>query len=538
MSLYDAQYKTGRKEPIPEDDIKQVVAALRRFMEVCSDFNVPRQKLRVVATEATREAVNSINFRREIETAAGVEVELLPKEEEGRIGALGIASSFYGVKGLIMDLGGGSTQLTWMTSNEGYVQTSRKGSVSLPYGAAALTRLLQEAGTRGKPTAKELQNSITEQFRQALEDLEIPPSIETDGRLSLYLSGGGFRGWGYILMDSHAVQPYPIPLINGFQVSKAAFLPSAIRETSVGSSTFRISSRRASQVPAISFLITALTNALPSLSDIYFAQGGLREGLLFSTLSQEIKSQHPLVAATQLYAPRSATNIFYLLESVVPYHSRTESGLPSEMHEFVRCPNSVQHTGMSYAVTNLLNEHASTPKDMCAAAALRSTTTGILADAHGLAHSDRAVLGLILCERWGGELNSADSVFRDKLQELIGSKASWWAKYLGCMAATIGKTYPAGIVNPSQPRIKISARYDRYGTPDEILVSVSVPEYEHGITEPPEWLETIRKVGKKKNWVRVPGDERSYRSKDGWGLKIRVEIDSMEIQVAAASAAG
>jgi retrograde regulation protein 2 len=37
----------------------------------------------------------------------GMTVEMLSKEQEGHAGALGIASSFPGVSGLAMDLGGG-----------------------------------------------------------------------------------------------------------------------------------------------------------------------------------------------------------------------------------------------------------------------------------------------------------------------------------------------------------------------------------------------------------------------------------------------
>lgn len=61
----------------------------------------------MLATEATRNAVNSEDFRRQIKDATrGWEVDLLPKEAEGRIGALGVASSFESVEGLVMDLGG------------------------------------------------------------------------------------------------------------------------------------------------------------------------------------------------------------------------------------------------------------------------------------------------------------------------------------------------------------------------------------------------------------------------------------------------
>jgi retrograde regulation protein 2 len=110
ISLYDAQYNDGDpnspRVPIPQPIIDSVVDALQRFKVTCADFRVPESNIKVLATEATRTAVNSMDFRRQIQDATGWEVQMLAKEEEGRIGAMGVASSFQAVEGLVMDLGG------------------------------------------------------------------------------------------------------------------------------------------------------------------------------------------------------------------------------------------------------------------------------------------------------------------------------------------------------------------------------------------------------------------------------------------------
>jgi retrograde regulation protein 2 len=119
--LYDAQYPpppettptdAATKQPIPEDVINEVIISLKRFQVVCADFGVPPTQVRILATEATRTAVNSEEFRGRIREETGWEVDLLSKEMEGRIGAMGVASGFGsgedgdGVEGLVMDLGG------------------------------------------------------------------------------------------------------------------------------------------------------------------------------------------------------------------------------------------------------------------------------------------------------------------------------------------------------------------------------------------------------------------------------------------------
>ncbi|KAL8667510.1 MAG: hypothetical protein Q9202_000726 [Teloschistes flavicans] len=506
VSLYDAQYESGKKVAVPQAIIQEVLTALLQFKRTCEDFQVRHDRVRVVATEATRNALNSQDFRQQIRTATGWTVEMLPKEEEGRIGALGVASSFGSIRGLVMDLGGGSMQMTWMNSENAEVKTSPKGSVSFPYGAAALMRRLGEVGIQSHDSLRE---EMSANFERALQDLDIPDSLikaaDAEGGWTLYLSGGGFRGWGYILMSLHSTSPYPIPIINGFRVPKSSFLPN-LDQSSDPEATFRISSRRASQVPAITFLIKALTQSIPSISHIHFAQGGIREGLLFFSLPATIRSQHPLVTATQPSAPPSTPALLRILGSSVPPQRHSPSDPPPALIS----------PEMLTSVVHLLYSHASLPKDIRAAAALRSSTTGLLANAHGLSHVDRCLLALVLCERWGGDVSPTDELYLAKLQELAGPQAAWWAKYFGGIAAGIGDVFPAGIIREGDEGsvwIKIDwtdAGEEKGGSVPALFLEISIiTEGRQGMLK--DWLERMKKIGKKKNWIG---------GKDGWGLKV------------------
>lgn len=526
ISLYDAQYSEGGKVAIPQSVIHDVLSALLRFKRTCEDFGLKRDRIRVVATEATREAINSEDFRLQIQSRTGWPVELLPKEEEGRLGALGIASSFSSVKGLALDLGGGSVQISWLYSKSGQVETSPKGSVSLPYGAAALTKLME--GALGARELQNLQNQVAKNFEQAIEYLEIPATLvkeamEDEG-FTLYLSGGGFRGWGYILMSLHATQPYPIPIINGFRVPRSAFLPDL--QSPPDSSMFRISSRRASQVPAVKFLITALTQSLPIISNIYFAQGGVREGLLFSTLPPQIRSQDPLVIATLNYGPGSTQDLAALLRASIP--------------PFVSKSTTAKFFTSNFltSIIHLLTAHAHLSKDIRAATSLRATTTGLLASTHGISHSDRAVLALVLCERWGAELGLADTQFHSLLQSLVGQEVSWWAKYLGRVARGLGHLFPTGLMREGERKgsLAIEAEWispsssphhnkkenkkksSNIATTDNSkVILINIVQLREGIdTALRSWAEQLEKVGKKKNWVGGEG---------GFGFKVQVQVE-------------
>ncbi|KAK5653382.1 hypothetical protein OQA88_8867 [Cercophora sp. LCS_1] len=115
----------GEQVPIPKHVIEAVVAALNRFKIVCADIGVPDSNIHVLATEATRAATNSAEFVRAINSGTGLPVDMLRKDKEGRISALGVGSGTSDIKGPIMDLG--STQITWIISQGGNVRTRDKG---------------------------------------------------------------------------------------------------------------------------------------------------------------------------------------------------------------------------------------------------------------------------------------------------------------------------------------------------------------------------------------------------------------------------
>lgn len=485
---------------------------------------MPPENIYVLATEATRTAPNSVEFRGRIKESTGWDVSLLSKEDEGRIGALGVASSFASVEGLVMDLGGGSTQITWMIAKDGVVTTSPRGSVSFPYGAAALTRRLAEARKNGSKAEKELKEEMRTNFQNAYKELQIPESLlraaKAEGGFDLYLCGGGFRGWGYLLMSESRVDPYPIPIINGFRVSRSDFYDTLSVLDTVKKSEdkiFRVSKRRASQVPAVALLVNVLAEALPVIKGIQFCQGGVREGFLFDKLPQEIRTHDPLVVATAPYASPSAEAIANLLMDALPSAPSSISSL--------QAPSSFT-VGLVTALANMLFAHSSIPKESRPAAALYSTTTGILASANNLAHVDRAMLALMLCERWDGDLSPAEQTLHERLRQLITPQEVWWCQYLGRVATLIGDVYPAGVVSEINWRIRISNTWQhvdkKKGREDLLSVTISANPSAGAVIAKDvleDTIERIEKAGKKKNWAQ----SRSKKEED-YGVRLAVEF--------------
>lgn len=530
ISLYDAQWGVGAevKTAIPDATIEAVVAAFLRFKRVCQDFGVPDAQVRVLATEATRVAINSDDFRAALEKATTWKVELLPKEEEGRIGAMGVASSFESVKGLVMDLGGGSTQLTWLVVKDGQVKMHDQGSVSMPYGAAALSRRLAKATDRKAKAA--LRKEITGALDEAVRSLQLPPELKemaaSKSGLPLYLSGGGFRGWGFMLMSRHAVSPYPIPIINGFQTSKREFeethevTEAAARVATNEDKFFRVSERRAAQIPAVALLISCLMDTLPAIEHVHFCQGGVREGALFKMLEPAVRAEHSFVAMTKAKAAQSTESLLRMLRSALP------AGVPEDLSG-----------SLLRAFVQSMNLHGALYKDLRAASALRLTTTGELAGIHGVSHHDRAALAIMLCERWGGADATApsDQDFHLRLQQLLRPKSTWWCLFIGRIGAVLGELYPAGVVRDETKAAQVNGSWESRrkkhgsGAVEEILVHIQLSLDSEGamtIEGLQKAVKNVEKIGKKKRWP------------EGVGNKVSVEVVGLDGETVPSMAVG
>ncbi|OAK94005.1 Ppx-GppA-domain-containing protein [Phaeosphaeriaceae sp. SRC1lsM3a] len=499
ISLYDAQYEAGKVVPIPDTTIKQVIKSLLRFKSTCKDFGVPDQQIRIVATEATRKAANTEDFQKQIKDATGWTVELLPKEVEGRIGAMGAASSYENVEGLMMDLGGGSTQLTWIITNNGEVRISEHGSVSLPYGAAALSKRLEAAGSASSQGYKAFEHEVVADLKAAVKAIDIPKELlELPNGIPLYLSGGGFRGWGFVLMSEHQIQPYPIPIINGFGVYEQIFhnteaVQAAVRKEDTPE-IFRVSARRASQIPAVAFLVTCLEQALPRVRDVLFCQGGVREGIYFADMAPEFREESPLVTVTKSYAPPSTAQFTFVLNQV----ARRASELNGR---------DVFGRSMMLAFTQGMFAHMANVKDLRAGAALRSTTTGIFSAAHGLSHGERALLAILLCERYGGygSISPTEQDFYKRMLQLVPEDTKWWCMFIGRVAAVLACVYPAGMIRESRVSINTEwsvTKKDNDRLCIDFAFEKTPDELDEGLHAA---LKKVEKAGKKKNWVAGRG---------------------------------
>ncbi len=112
--------------------IERAIACLRRFQEVAKTFNA--ETIIAVATSAVREAPNGKEFIQQVEVELGLSIDLISGPEEARRIYLGVLSGmeFNNQPHMIVDIGGGSTELILGDTHQARTLTSTKiGAVRL-----------------------------------------------------------------------------------------------------------------------------------------------------------------------------------------------------------------------------------------------------------------------------------------------------------------------------------------------------------------------------------------------------------------------
>jgi exopolyphosphatase/guanosine-5'-triphosphate,3'-diphosphate pyrophosphatase len=132
-----------------------------RFAEVARGYGA--EEIVALATAAVREAENQEAFVQAVREAADLEIRVISGQEEARLIYLGVLSGIEldaGQKALIMDIGGGSTELI-VGDSGGYAFLD-----SLRMGAIRLTQ--EFLGTAEKPVTAAQWAAMTQHVRSAL----------------------------------------------------------------------------------------------------------------------------------------------------------------------------------------------------------------------------------------------------------------------------------------------------------------------------------------------------------------------------------
>jgi exopolyphosphatase/guanosine-5'-triphosphate,3'-diphosphate pyrophosphatase len=181
VRLGDRDLNTGELKP---EVIDRAIACLRRFQTVAQTFNA--ETIIAVATSAVREAPNGKDFLHKIDSELGLSVDLISGQEEARRIYLGVLSGmeFNNQPHIIIDIGGGSTEIILGDSHEPRTLTSTKvGAVRLTTESITTDPISNIEFQYLQAYARGMLERSVEEVLANLQDGESPRLVGTSGTI-------------------------------------------------------------------------------------------------------------------------------------------------------------------------------------------------------------------------------------------------------------------------------------------------------------------------------------------------------------------
>jgi exopolyphosphatase/guanosine-5'-triphosphate,3'-diphosphate pyrophosphatase len=253
----------GAIRPEKVDEVGEVVATQVRLAR-----ELGAETIRAVATAAVRDAENGADAARAIGAAAGVGVEVIDEEEEGRLSFIGATKTLgHPVEGTVgvVDIGGGSTEVILGTVADG-VRSVR----SWPVGSGALADELISADP---PSASEIRR-----VRERIDDIFAGVEIEHPGQAVAV--GGSATSLRRLV---GAVLEYET-LERGIRVLCGDPAAEVARR-------FELDPQRVRILPTGVLLLEKVSELLAQ--PLQIGKGGLREGIVLDLLNRRANGSSP-----------------------------------------------------------------------------------------------------------------------------------------------------------------------------------------------------------------------------------------------------
>mgnify|MGYP000043385889 CR=1 FL=1 len=287
------------------DAMERALATLTTFSDYCRAAGIDR--VIASATSAVRDAVNGPAFVGRVALETGIELTTLSGEEEAAYGVLAVANSTRYEDAVVLDLGGGSVQLSLMRERRSHAGRS------WPFGAVRATERFLGQEPPKKKAIKALRDAVRD---------EVGPWLETQHPLS----DVPWVGMGGTLRNlANAWQKHvqhPLDLLHEYELPREALshwaetLPDM--DLSERASVPGLNADRADIVVAGAVVLDEIAS-LAGLRSITMSGEGLREGLVYPVVFEHEPGH---------LAPDVRT--FSVLNLLRTYHERT--GHPERVH--------------------------------------------------------------------------------------------------------------------------------------------------------------------------------------------------------------
>ena len=245
--------------------VAETIRTLKMFKKLCDASKVDR--LIAVGTAAVRRAKNQRSFLDEIQVSCNITIRVLSEEEEALLVYRGVINSMDIPKGLILEIGGGSTKVIY------YNRRNVLGFASLPFGAVTLTDLFAS-----DPTPQEAAKHVEEFFTEQLKKL--PWLSDIDPETQMIGVGGSFRN---LFKISKLVRKYPLDTAHNYKMATEDFVGiyDMLKALDVDKrkKIKGLSPARADIMPAAMAIVKSFVSYM-NIESFTISGCGLREGLM------------------------------------------------------------------------------------------------------------------------------------------------------------------------------------------------------------------------------------------------------------------
>lgn len=283
VRLGEGLSRTGRLEGAAMD---RAYDALAVCAERLARKGVGGDRLSAVATQACRAAENGTAFIDRVRAGTGLKLRVIDPAEEARLAVEGCRNLFdpKAEAVLVIDVGGGSTELSWLRRNGRGLETV--GWMSAPLGVVTLAERHPEP--EGAPDAwyEAMVGDMAEAIITAPVDGAVRGLFEAD-RGHLVGTSGAITSLAGIHLG---LRRYQRDRVDGLWMSRAECEAAATRLRALGprgrADEPCIGPDRADLVLAGAAILEAVQRAWPC-SRVRVADRGLREGLLLQRMRED-----------------------------------------------------------------------------------------------------------------------------------------------------------------------------------------------------------------------------------------------------------
>ncbi len=284
------------KSGLSAEATARALFTLRLFKRFCDSTGV--DEIIATATSAVRDAPNGALFVEHVEKQIGLSLQVLDGEREAYYGTLGALNEVLMSAGYIVDIGGGSAQLSEV------IDSRFQRGASVPLGSLALT----EQFVRSDPPKKADRTAVQEEIDRHLDTISWLDEASGHENRTLVGLGGTIRN----LARMQAVQEgFPMGTLHGYVfyrssleeiINQLSSLPLVERKKLAG-----LNSDRADIILPGAMVIATIMDRLEK-DRLTVSVNGLREGLFFERFWEHLS--YPVAGNVRRFSVLNTARVY------------------------------------------------------------------------------------------------------------------------------------------------------------------------------------------------------------------------------------